>query len=105
MSNMESERPKYIDRKGLLERMSEESATLPARESAWWQAHRVDPFPARFAGLWHYVVARDANRVVFFADDEDEFGLGRLTPEDIIEDYGLVGDLKGAVSIILGPQA
>jgi hypothetical protein len=50
---------------------------------------------------WYYVVARDDEQVLFFADDEDDFGVGRLTTGRMIGDYGLFGDLIDAVRSFL----
>lgn len=93
--------PEYVDREELSQITTQQAAILPEQDAVWWRDHRVEPFAARFGDRWHYVVARDADSVLFFADDEDEFGLGSLTPDNSIEDYGLVGDLKDAVKVFL----
>ena len=98
---MVNEAPKYITREELLEMISLQAERLPASEAVWLQEHRVDPFPARFAELSHYVVARRGNDVIFFSDDEDEFGIGTLTEEIVLENYGLFGDLIDAVRSFL----
>lgn len=98
---MDKEAPKYIEREELLETISQQAEVFTASEAGWFQDHRVDLFTARFSELCHYVVARSGNDVIFFADDEDEFGIGTLTAESTLENYGLVGDLIDAVRVFL----
>lgn len=98
---MVKEAPKYIEREELLELISQQAEVFTAPEADWFQDNRVDLFTARFAELWHYVVARTGNDVIFFADDEDEFGIGTLTAKSTLENYGLVGDLIDAVRVFL----
>jgi hypothetical protein len=104
VSTMELGMPEYVDREQLSEILSLEVAVLPEPESLWWTEHRLDPFPARFDQRWHYVVARDGDSVLFFADDEDEFARGTLKSDSEIENYSLVGDLIDAVRAFLGSQ-
>lgn len=99
---MENGTPAYVDREELLGILTDQSASLSARESAWWQAHRVDPFPARLGNSWHYVVAREVGEGLVFFGDEDEFGVGKLGPEGISEE-ALLGDLIDAVRYFLKP--
>ncbi len=92
--------PQYISREELLERLRNELDSLSDTDSAWWAVHSVPPFPARHADAWHFIVAVAGDRVIFFADDEDEFGIARHSQApDSITNYGLAGDLRDAISI------
>ncbi|MGH9928408.1 MAG: hypothetical protein ACREA9_04165 [Pyrinomonadaceae bacterium] len=93
--------PEYVDREELSQILTQQTAILPTQEALWWQGHRVEPFVARFEGRWHYVVAREAEHVLLFADDEDEFGVGTMASGNVLEDYGLIGDLIDAVKWFL----
>jgi hypothetical protein len=92
--------PQYISREELLERLLEELAAVVEPDSTWWATNSVPPFPAQYGDVCHFVVAVAGDQVIFFADDEDEFGIARLGEGNLITDYGLVGDLRDAVSII-----
>ena len=95
--------PQCVTHQELAARLDDEVGTLRQTELAWWSAHRVTPFPALHKSSAHFVVAVHGNRAIFFADDEDEFGVARLVEENqSISDYGLVGDLRDAVRIIAG---
>ena len=89
--------PRYIDQSILATVLSEEMAALDASASAWWAEFAVDPFIATHCDSAHYVVAQQGRNIIFFADDEDEFGTGILTEEREIDCYGLVGDLIDAI--------
>jgi hypothetical protein len=98
--------PQHVTLEGLVEWLGPEIAALGEGELKWWSAHSVTPFPARYHGGAHFVVAIDGQRAIFFADDEDEFGIGTLVAEDrSISDYGLVGDLKDAVRVVAGMRS
>jgi len=93
--------PKYVSRDSLLEIVKREFASLSDSDLVWWKAHSVAPFPARHGEMSHFVVAVAGQDIIFFADDEDEFGIAKLqASSDTITDYGLVGDLKYAIRII-----
>ena len=77
--------------------LSEEAAALDAPASAWWSKYAVKPFIATHGESAHYVVAQQDRHIIFFADDEDDFGTGTLTEEGEIDSYGLVGDLIDAI--------
>jgi hypothetical protein len=93
--------PEYVSRDSLLEIVQREFASLSDSDLVWWKAHSVAPFPARHGEMSHFVVAVTGQDIIFFADDEDEFGVAKLqASSDSISDYGLVGDLKYAIRII-----
>ena len=77
--------------------LSEQVAALDAPASAWWSEFAVKPFTATHSESAHYVVAQQDRHIIFFADDEDEFGIGILTEEGEIDSYGLIGDLIDAI--------
>ena len=92
--------PQYISRAELIDLLRSEEASLGAEDAAWWAQHSVPPFPAQHEELWHYIVAAAGDRVIFFADDEDEFGIAKLNRTNSrITDCGLAGDLRDAVAI------
>ena len=98
MTNLE---PKYISRQGLDERLKNEVAALVGADLTWWSKHSLAPFSARHGDVCHFVVAASGEHVIFFADDEDEFGVARLSGSgQEMVDYGLVGDLVDAVGVI-----
>lgn len=90
-------RPLYIDQSSLATVLSEEAAALDAPASTWWSEFAVEPFIAVHSNSAHYVVAQQGCHIIFFADDEDEFGTGTLTESGEIDSYGLVGDLIDAI--------
>lgn len=93
-------KPQYISREELLDRLRRQASAIGHEDSAWWTAYLVPPFPAQHLDVWHFIVAVAGDRVIFFADDEDEFGIARLDQSNNrIADYGLVGDLRDAISI------
>src|SRR5690349_534377 len=93
--------PQHTSREKLADLMHHELASLEASQLTWWQAHNVSPFPAVYREAAHFVVAVDERAAVFFADDEDEFGIAKLDASGhFIMDYGLVGDLKEAITLI-----
>ena len=87
----------YIDQSTLATVLSEQAAALDAPASAWWSEFAVKPFTATHSESAHYVVAQQDRHIIFFADDEDEFGIGILTEEGEIDSYGLIGDLIDAI--------
>jgi hypothetical protein len=97
--------PEYVDYEELLELLHRQAQLLPPVELGWWQTHRVEPFAAQWEEQWHFVVAREAKQVLFFADDEDEFGSGSLEQDYVLEDYLLIGDLTDAIHWFLQPPA
>ena len=90
-------RPLHIDQSTLATVLSEEAAGLDTPASAWWSEFAVEPFIATHSEFAHYVVAQQDRHIIFFADDEDEFGTGILTENGEIDSYGLVGDLIDAI--------
>ena len=93
--------PQYISRADLIERLQQEVSSLTDTNLSWWRDHSVSPFAARYGELSHFVVAVSGQDIIFFADDEDEFGVAKLrAPDQTITDYGLAGDLKDAVQIV-----
>ena len=88
--------PEYIAPAELADRLQQEVATLDEADWAWWKQHSIAPFVASYRGLSHYVVAAAGRDVLYFADDEDEFGSGRLEG-DVLTDCGLFGDLQDAI--------
>ena len=91
-----TELPRHITREQLADLLARETSALAPALEAWWQRHRVDPFVGVANGVPHYVVAQDGDRVLFFADDEDEFATGQLRA-NAIYGYGLIGDLRDAI--------
>ena len=51
------------------------------------------------------MVAREADQVLLFVDDEDEFGIRSLEQHDVLKDYGLHGDLIDAIRWFLQRSA
>ena len=90
-------RPPYIDQSTLVTVLSEEVAALDATASAWWSDFAVKPFIVIHGESAHYVVAQQDCHIIFFADDEDEFGTGILTEDGELDSYGLVGGLIDAI--------
>ena len=90
-------RPLTIDQSTLATVLLEEAAALDAPASAWWSEFALKPFIATHSESVHYVVAQQGRHIIFFADDEDEFGTGILTEDGDIDSYGLVGDLIDAI--------
>ena len=85
----------------MLELVQRELASLSDSDLVWWKAHSIASFPARHGEMSHFVVAVAGQDIIFFADDEDEFGVAKLEASgDAFTDYGLVGDLKYAIRII-----
>ena len=90
--------PKYVSRSELLQRLKQEILSLSDDDLAWWEGHKAKPFPVIHGDKSHFVVAVAGHDVLFFADDEDEFGVARLVAgSHTMTDYGLVGDLKDAI--------
>ncbi len=87
----------YIDQSTLATVLSKEVAALDAAASAWWSDFAVKPFIAIHGESAHYVVAQQDRHIIFFADDEDEFGTGILTEDGEMDSCGLVGDLIDAI--------
>ena len=92
-------KPLYIDESTLATILSEKATALDPPASVWWSEFAVKPFIATHSESPHYVVAQQDRHIIFFADDEDEFGTGLLTEEREIDSYGLVGDLIDAIRI------
>jgi hypothetical protein len=93
--------PKYVSRDSLLKLLKREFSSLSDSDLVWWKAYSIAPLPVRHGEKSHYVVAVAGQDIIFFADDEDEFGVAKLqASEDTITDYGLVGDLMDAIGII-----
>ena len=90
-------KPLYIDESTLATILSEEGTALDAPASVWWSEFAVKPFIATHCESAHYVVAQQDRHIIFFADDEDEFGTGLLTEESVIDSYAVVGDLIDAI--------
>ncbi len=90
-------RPLYIYQSTLAALLAEETAALDATASAWWAEFALKPFIAIHGESVHFVVAQQDRHIIFFADDEDEFGTGILTEAGEIGSYGLVGDLTDAI--------
>ena len=90
-------RPLYIDQSTLATVLSEQADALDEPASAWWSEFAVKPFTATQSESVYYVVAQQERHIIFFADDEDEFGTGILTEEGEIDSYGLIGDLIDAI--------
>src|SRR5215470_13903525 len=91
--------PEHVSREDLIQRLQQEVQSLSDGDLEWWTIHRVSPFVARYDESSHFIVASSGQSVIFFADDEDEFGVAKLTG-GIITDCGLTGDLRDAVRII-----
>ena len=90
--------PEYISRDQLLDRLQREVATLADSDLSWWRQHSVEPFPVRNGDLSHFVVAVSGHDVLFFADDEDEFGQAKLEAgSETLTNCGLFGDLLDAI--------
>ena len=90
--------PEYISRDELLARLRQEAATLGDSDLAWWRQHSVAPFPVRSGEASHFVVAVSGRDILFFADDEDEFGFARHeSGSRVMTVYGLAGDLQDAI--------
>ena len=89
--------PEYVTIDGLAERLREELSVLSKPDAAWWESHRVQPFPATDGEHSHFVVAQSDERVLVFFDDEDEFGAATLNAHGRISDAGLIGDLADAI--------
>jgi hypothetical protein len=93
--------PKYISRDDLMERLNQEVSSLIDSDLMWWKSHAVAPFPVHYGNTSHFVVAVAGWDILFFADDEDEFGVAKLQQSgQTMTDYGLAGDLKDAIGII-----
>jgi hypothetical protein len=97
---MATRQPQYISAAQLDEILHEDVRELSAADETWWASHSVRPFAAAYGDASHFVVALAGLDIIFFADDEDEFGVARLDSSGRIIDYGLAGDLKHAVAII-----
>ncbi len=81
--------------------MRQEVSSLIGADLEWWTSHSVSPFPVTHGAASHFVVASSGQSILFFADDEDEFGVARLAASSqSMTDYGLIGDLKDAVRVI-----
>jgi hypothetical protein len=84
-----------------MERLQQEVMSRADSDLVWWKAHAVGPFPAAYGEISHFVVAVARQNILFFADDEDEFGVAKMEDDHhTITDYGLAGDLKDAIGII-----
>ena len=93
--------PKYISLDDLAERLHADVSILTGVDLTWWINHRVSPRAACYGESSHFMVAAMGTNVIFFADDEDEFGVGRFEESrQTITDYGLAGDLRDAVRIV-----
>lgn len=90
-------RPRYINQSTLVTTLSEEATALDAPASAWWSEFSIKPFIATHRESAHYVVAQQDRHIIFFADDEHEFGTGTITEEGEIDSYSLAGDLIDAI--------
>jgi hypothetical protein len=90
--------PKHISRAELAERLKQEVSPLADSDLAWWRDHCVAPFPVVHGDESHFVVAVAGQDILFFADDEDEFGVAKLVAgSDTMTGYGLFGDLQDAI--------
>jgi hypothetical protein len=90
--------PEYITPSDLSSLLAAQELELPPPLAQRWQTVRCTPFVASFGSRCHFVVARDDARVIFFADDEDEFGTATLAPDGTLTLYGLMGDLRDALA-------
>jgi len=95
---MSASLPKHISVVELAERLNQEVSSLADSDLTWWREHGVAPFPVIHGDQSHFVVAVAGQDILFFADDEDEFGVARLvTGSDRMTGYGLFGDLQNAI--------
>ena len=93
--------PQNISREELFQRLQREITYLTDSNLAWWTDHRVPPFAARHWDISHFVVAVAGEDVVFFADDEEEFGIAKWArSSQVMTECGLVGDLTDAVQVM-----
>ncbi len=92
--------PEYVTVDELLQRVADEERSLPPDLARRWAAMRQTPTIATYGSRAHFVVGRLGDRVIFFADDEDEFAVGTLNMVGILAEYALAGDLRDAVAIM-----
>ncbi len=92
--------PEYVTVNELLQRVAEEERGLPPELARLWAAIRQTPTIATYRDRAHFVVGRLGERVIFFADDEDEFGIGTAKTDGVLTEYGLAGDLRDAIACI-----
>jgi hypothetical protein len=90
-------KPRFITREELDERLRKEELVLTGDDRAWWNQHRVEPFVVSDGDQVHFAVAVNGIHAVIFFDDEDEFGSATLGPSAAFEGMGLYGDLADAV--------
>ena len=81
----------------------EEIAAFEATDNDLWSRYKVAVRTAPIVRSREYetehvfVVAALADRVLFFDDVEDEFGVARLSEKGPLEDYGTYGELRFAL--------
>lgn len=93
--------PKYISETELMKLLQQEIPTLDASDLAWWKSHSLSPFVVMHGESAHFVVAAAGQDILFFADDEDEFGVAKLEAGSrTMIDFGLAGDLKDAIGCV-----
>lgn len=83
--------------------LAEEISAFEATDHELWSRFQVGVRSAsivrsRESGVEQvFVVAAIGDRVLFFDDVEDEFGVARLSPNETLEDYGTYGELRFAL--------
>jgi len=83
--------------------LSREIAEFEERDVELWSRFRVDIRTApilrseQFGIENVFVVAAVGERILFFDDVEEEFGVARLPDSGPIEDYGTHGELRSAL--------
>ena len=91
-----------ITEEELLEILDEDIAWLPDQHRPSWERYAVTPRRAEIVRsaevgvepVW--VVAQRENRIVFYDDVEEEWAVGRLKGESVVDGL-LIGELEEAV--------
>jgi hypothetical protein len=83
--------------------LAKEISTFEAADHELWSRYQVGVRSAPIVrsqeyGTEHvFVVAAIGDRILFFDDVEDEFGVARLPPDRPLEEYGTYGELRFAL--------
>lgn len=71
-------KPEHITLAELESLLRAEVQALPADLKDWWQKHGVRPTVVVHGQMAHFMVAQCETHALFFADNEDEYGVGEL---------------------------